>query len=195
VGVEITLAAPDRLSALASVIGRAFVVEPMLRWPLGVHGDVVERFIRGFEYFIEDLIQLGMVWEAGEALGALVWIPPDGAEAWKESQLNQSRMHALTDDGGRRYDAFWEWVESKIPDEPLAHLDSVAVEPSAQGRGIGTALIEFGLARARAGGHGVFLETGAPRNVALYERLGFRVVEDADAPAGGPHIWFMRWDP
>ncbi len=29
----------------------------------------------------------------------------------------------------------------------------------------------------------------------IYERSGFRVVEDVDAPDGGPHIWFMRWDP
>jgi hypothetical protein len=31
--------------------------------------------------------------------------------------------------------------------------------------------------------------------VPLYERHGFRVVDDADAPGDGPHIWFMRWDP
>ena len=139
VPVEITQAAPNRLSALASVLGRAFVDEPMMRWPLGDHGD--------------------------------------------------------TEDGGRRYDAFWEWVESKIPHEPLWHLDSVGVDRDAQGRGIGSALIDFGLARARADKAGVFLETGTPRDVPYYERFGFRVVAGADAPDGGPHNWFMRWDP
>jgi hypothetical protein len=70
VRVEITQAGSDRLSALASVLGRAFVVEPMMRWPLGGCVDVEERLIRCFEYFIEDLIQVGTVWEAGEAKGA-----------------------------------------------------------------------------------------------------------------------------
>jgi hypothetical protein len=42
---------------------------------------------------------------------------------------------------------------------------------------------------------GVVLETGTARNVSLYERFGFRVVEEADAPGGGPHVWFMRRDP
>jgi hypothetical protein len=40
-----------------------------------------------------------------------------------------------------------------------------------------------------------FLETGRERNVGFYERFGFRVVDDADIPSGGPHVWFMRWDP
>jgi len=166
-----------------------------MRWPLGDHGNIEERFSRCFEYFLENLIQLGMVWEAGRAMGAAVWIPRDEADAWREAQLSQPRIHALTEDGGRRYDAFWEWVESKLPDEPLWHLDSVAVEPKAQGSGIGSALIEFGLDLARADQAGVFLETGTPRNVPLYEWFGFRVIEDADAPGGGPHMWFMRWDP
>ena len=176
VSVEITQAAPDRLSALAGVLGRAFVGEPMMRWPLGVHGDVEQRFSRCFECFLEDLIRLGMVWEAGEAMGAAVWVPADQADAWREAQLDKPEIPALTDDGGRRYEAFWEWVESKLPDEPLWHLDSIGVEARARGRKIGSALIQVGLDEARADESGAWLETGNPRNLPLYERFGFRVV-------------------
>jgi hypothetical protein len=38
------------------------------------------------------------------------------------------------------------------------------------------------------------LEAGNPRNVPYYERLGFEVIAEADAPDGGVHIWFMRCD-
>jgi predicted N-acetyltransferase YhbS len=89
----------------------------------------------------------------------------------------------------------WEWVASKIPREPLWHLDSAAVLPGWQGRGIGSALIEFGLEHTRESGTAIVLETGTPRNVPLYERHGFHVVEEADSPERGPHIWFMRRDP
>jgi hypothetical protein len=74
------------LSALASVLGRAFVVEQMMRWPLGEPVDVEQRLIRCFEYFIEGLLPLGTVWETGDAMGALVWIPPDRADALEEAQ-------------------------------------------------------------------------------------------------------------
>lgn len=70
----------------------------------------------------------------------------------------------------------------------------MAVEPGWQGRGIGSALIEFALDRARESDAAVILETGTPGNVLLYERLGFRVVDEVDAPEGGPHVWFMRRD-
>jgi ribosomal protein S18 acetylase RimI-like enzyme len=196
VPVEVTQAGPDRLSAVARVLGRAFVTEPLARWPLGVHGDLEERFTLWFEYFLDGWMDLGIVWEVGDALGAAIWIPADKAEAWEEGiERSRPRVHELTDDGGRRYDEFWEWVASRIPDERLWHLDSVGVAPETRGRGIGFALIDFGLARARADGAGVLLETGTPRNVPYYERFGFRVVMDADAPEGGPHVWFMRWDP
>lgn len=192
--MEITRANPDRLPSLASVLGRAFVTERMMRWPLCESDDVEERLIRAFEIFMEDPIRLGMVWEAGAATGALIWIPADQMAAVKDGNLAMRSVYER-EDGARRFDRFWDWVDSKHPDEPMALLDSLAVEPAAQGRGIGSVLIRTGLDRARTAGYGAWLETGTARNVPLYERHGFRVADDADAPGGGPHIWFMRWDP
>ena len=194
--IEITRAAPGRFSELSALLGRAFVDEPMLQWSLGTHGDVAQRFVRYFEYFNETLARLGMLWEADTARGAALWIPGDADDAFTQAiDASRPSVHTLTSDGGQRYDAFWEWVDSRIPDERLWHLDSVAVEPGSRGIGVGAALINFGLDLARAENTGACLETGTPKNVPYYERLGFRVIDDADAPHGGPHIWFLRWDP
>jgi GNAT superfamily N-acetyltransferase len=194
--VDIARATPDRLSSLCSLLGHAFVDEPMLRWSLGTHGDIAQRFVQQFEAFNETLLEEGMVWEAGSATGAAVWIPADAEEVYGRAfDASRTRVAALTEDGGRRWDTFWEWVESKVPEEPLWHLDAVGVAPAWQGTGVGAALIKHGLGFARADGVGAWLETGTPRNVAYYERLGFRVVHALDAPDGGPQIWFMRWDP
>jgi len=193
--VAITRAGPERLTVVATVLGRAFVTEPMMCWPLGPpEEDLKERLVQSFEYFLETLIELGMVWEADRGAGAAVWIPPDQRESWEEAQIRDRRVYALMKDGGRRWDGFWEWVASRIPDESLWHLDSVGVAPEMQGRGIGSALIEFGLGRVRVTGNSAVLETGSSRNLALYERYGFRVMEDLDPPGGGPHVWFMRWN-
>ncbi len=192
--VKITQAGPQRLSALADLLGRAFVDEPMMRWPFGEHGDVEERFTRCFEYFLEGVIPRGTVWEAGDAIGAAAWIAPGEMDVWRDAQVTESRMHALTEDGGRRYDVFWAWVDAKAPTEPVWFLDSVGVERHARGRGIGGALVRVGLDRARADGVDAFLETGNPHNVPIYEHLGFTVADAAQAPDGGPRIWFMRCD-
>lgn len=74
-------------------------------------------------------------------------------------------------------------MDSRSPDEPLWQLDLIAVEPAVQGHGIGTALITTGLQQARADGLGASLSTGTPGNVSMYQRCGFCVIEDLDAPA------------
>jgi GNAT superfamily N-acetyltransferase len=178
------------------VFGRAFVHEPMMRWPLGAGEDqAAECFTRCFEYFLDAAIPLGLIWEAGDAQGAAAWLPPGRSETWVTHPWNQPRILALADDGGRRYEAFWEWVAAHEPAEALWQLDSIAVAPALQGRGIGRALIEAGMASARADGAGAFLSTGTHANVAKYSRCGFRLYDEADAPSGGPHVWFMRSDP
>jgi len=195
-GFEITRAAPERFSTLSGVLGRGFVTEPMLQWSLGTRGDVARRFTEYFEYFNETLARLGMLWEAGRARGAAVWIPADADAAFMHAlDASRSSIHTLTNDGGHRYDAYWEWVSARVPDERLWHLDSVAVETDSRGTGVGAALIRFGLHLAREQNTGACLETATPTNVPYYEHLGFRIIDHADAPHGGPHTWFLRWDP
>ena len=167
----------------------------MMRWPLGFDDELEQRFTRCFAYFLEAALPLGLVWEADRAQGAAVWIQPEQSEAWESHPWNQTRILVLAEDGGRRYDAFWDWVGSHDPREPSWQLDSIAVRPDLQGRGIGKALIQAGLARARRQRTSAFLSTGTATNVTIYGRCGFRVYDEADAPDGGPHIWFMRWDP
>ncbi len=196
--VEIRPADSSRIAHVAEVIGRAFVTEPMMTWPLGGRtDDLEERCIRYHVVFLEPLMDRGIVWESADGHGALVLVPPGQAGALDDAlaHVDDSKAHDVTSDGGRRHELFWEWVASKIPREPLWHLDSVAVAPGWQGRGIGSALIEFGLEKSRETHTAMVLETGTKRNVPLYERLGFQVVQEADSPDGGPHVWFMRRHP
>jgi GNAT superfamily N-acetyltransferase len=184
-----------RVSALAPLFGRAFVHEPMMCWPMGSGGDLAARFTQCFEHFLEMALPLGIVWVAGEGDGLAVWTAPEQREMWELHPWDQPRILEMAEDGGRRYEAFWEWVAARDPTEPSWQLDTIAVAPELQGRGIGRSLIEAGLARARADGTSAFLSTGTPANVAIYRRCGFDVYDEAEAPDGGPRVWFMRWDP
>jgi len=73
------------------------------------------------------------------------------------------------------------WAEHLRDGE--ASIRMLAVDPAAQGRGVGTALVEACLARARADGrravflHSLPVMTGAQR---IYDRLGFRRVPERD---------------
>jgi GNAT superfamily N-acetyltransferase len=167
----------------------------MTRWSFGTDGDIEARLVQAFACLMEQVVGLGFVWETVPAGGAAVWVPPDGFGDVAVHPWSHPHIIALTVDRGRRYGAFWDWVESHTPAEPVWVLDSIAVEPTAQGRGLGAALIASGIELARADGVGAFLSTATQRNVQIYERCGFAVSEVADSPDGGPTIYFMRWNP
>jgi ribosomal protein S18 acetylase RimI-like enzyme len=82
------------------------------------------------------------------------------------------------------------------PVQRTAHKDNAAakmdgVRPEHQGKGWGSAAILQGLTRARSERLPVYLETAKGSNVALYRKLGFKLIGEWDVPKGGPHFWSM----
>ena len=192
--IAIRVAGPERLTDLARVLGRAFVTEPTFAWALS-GPNLESRLIRAFELYLARVIPLGVVWEAGDGLGAMVLVSDDRMADWEAAVVDDSLIGDLADDGGARHVAYWTWISSKLPQDPVWQLDSVAVDSSARGRGIASALIRHGLARASDAGFATTLETGTAANVPIYEHLGFTVADEADGPDGAPHTWFMRREP
>ena len=192
--LDIRVAGPERLPDLARVFGRAFVTEPSFAWALS--GPNLEaRLIRAFELYLARVMPLDVVWEAGDGLGAMVLVTDDRMADWEAAVVDDSLIGDLADDGGARHVAYWAWISSKLPQERVWQLDSIAVDDSARGRGIASALVRHGLARASQAGFATTLETGTAANVPIYEHFGFRVVDEADGPDGSPHTWFMRREP
>ena len=75
---------------------------------------------------------------------------------------------------------------------PHFYLSALGVEPERQGEGIGTALVQPVLARADQ--RAARPPTSRPRpgrNVLLYERLGFSVVEELTLPRTDVHGWLL----
>ena len=153
---------------------------------------------RFFALYDQELVHDGWLWEAGEAAGVALWVPPGGGARHTEVDEAITKLAVrdeFSDDEGVRYETLWNWVWEHMPEEPHWLLGHVGVQPDQQGRGIGGALVRMGLEWSGRDGVPAFLETSKPRNVPLYEHLGFRVEAAADAPRGGPHVWFMRFDP
>jgi len=76
------------------------------------------------------------------------------------------------------------------PDERHIHVGPVGVEPAAQGRGVGAAMLRLLCAHLDADGEVAWLETDKPENVVFYRRHGFDVAVE-ERRLGFP-IWFMR---
>ena len=74
-----------------------------------------------------------------------------------------------------------------------AHLVFLGVSPSAQGRGVGSAILKHTLAPLDAAGIPAYLEATSERNIALYERHGFAISGEFKLP--GLHMRTMFREP
>ena len=80
-------------------------------------------------------------------------------------------------------------LQALQPQQPHWYVASLGVEPAAQGRGLGAALLTKFLEHADREGFPTYLETDRMRNVGFYEARGFRV-EEQIAVLGVP-VWRM----
>jgi ribosomal protein S18 acetylase RimI-like enzyme len=87
-------------------------------------------------------------------------------------------------------------VEGLHPKEPHHwYLGYLGTRCDSQGMGIGSAMLREVLAQADDTRTPAYLESSNERNLTLYERHGFRVVEEIKALGTGPSIYRMWRDP
>ena len=87
--------------------------------------------------------------------------------------------------------SIFELMEQSHPEEPFWHLTVIGVDPNAQGRGLGGALMRHAVARCDEEEALAYLESSNPRNISLYERHGFKKLGEIQvgaAPAVMPML-------
>jgi hypothetical protein len=192
--LEVAQATPDRIGALAPLFGRAFADEPMTHWSLGDRREA---------YALTLLLCLLF----GTGTRPRVGVGSRGRQRCR--CLGSTRLFRRVGCAPLESAADHRLDRRRRP--PICRVLGLGGFPPPHGAALATGLdrrrsqrsrsgpwaqlIATGLALARADGVGAFLSTGTARNVTIYGRSGFRVVDEADAPDGGPRIYFMRWDP
>ena len=121
-----------------------------------------------------------------------LWLPP-GVES-DEATFGEVVAESCGDQILRDLNAVIEQMAQFHPAGELWFLPMIGVDPVAQGRGLGSALLRHGLAACDRDGLPAYLETSNPRNLALYERHGFRVGKVIQA-GSSPPVWAMLREP
>lgn len=140
-----------------------------------------EILIRYFDYSIREGRDLGRtIHLPDEAQGVAVWLLPQTKDV--ESQAAR-RKHAFLQtifapEAFKNYESMIEFMSSKsatLIGDDAWYLSIIAVDPAAQGQGLGRKLLEPTLAEADVAGATCYLETFSERNLSFYQRLGFSV--------------------
>ena len=77
---------------------------------------------------------------------------------------------------------------------PHWYLAVLGTDPSAQGQGLGSAVLAPVLQRCDEDGVGAYLESSKESNIAFYSRHGFRLTGEVHL-LKGPQMWKMWRDP
>lgn len=180
-------------SDIAQTLADAFQDDPAFSW---IIMDAVKRRIalpKLFRTIIRSDRKSGMVLSSPASEAATLWRSPGKAKAHMSEMIGYALP--LLDALGfslTRALILNEAIEAHHPsNNDYWYLHIAGVSPQHQGKGLGGSAIREGLARASAMGKSVLLETATPSNVPLYQRMGFSIRQEWDAPKGGPHFWTM----
>lgn len=177
----ITTATAEQKAIMLPTVVAGFATDPMMRWiwpTADLYFKYASRFMDAFA---------GRAFEHGSAYladaddkgckAAALWLPPGVGQ--DEEGIAQIMM-----DGGLREEIAEDMmmvmgaVQSYHPEGDHWYLPLIAADPFYLGQGLGGALMKEALLRCDADGLPAFLESSNPRNVSLYQRHGFEVMDE-----------------
>lgn len=188
---------PSNIEVAAETISKAFFDDPMY-----VHIEPDERkrmrvLKAQNSMAVRLFFRAGLIDSTSDAKGVALWFKPGNTSPSPVQMLQSGALAVPFRSGFKPFFRLMSMLgagdvpHKKAAPGPHWYLGITAIDPSLQGKGIGTALIKRGLERADADGLPCYLETSRERNVSFWEKYGFKVHHTDFLPNGGPPFWGM----
>lgn len=176
---------------LQTVLAEAFVDDPVFGWLMP---NDSRRRARLRRYFGIELRQFalphGRVWTTDDLAGAMLGLPPGKWRVPLRTTLLHGSAFGFQVARAARFGAMMEWRHMRHMRVPHYYVRDIGVHPDRQGRGLGSALMRPTLERCDREGLAAYIEASNERSAALYERLGFQLVEELRV-GGSPPLRLM----
>jgi GNAT superfamily N-acetyltransferase len=198
VGAEIMPAEAGDREQVVAALTAAFMDDPVTNWatPTDRHRPPVLRHFFGcyFDFHAGG----GTVHVDPERRGAAVWALPGNwrTSAGQDLRIARAFAHPRHWLRAPRVASGLLGLERDHPPQPEHfYLASLGVVPEAQGRGLGSRLMEPVLKICDSDGIPAYLESSKQSNIAFYARHGFRVTDELKLSRRGPTMWPMWREP
>jgi len=200
-GAETPITAnPAQIEGSARDLADAFVEDPIFDWFLRADARRDAARLRLFEVLLKEIVYPdGRIQRPAAGGAAAVWIPSEKAGPQPLHRELRGLPTLLNAAGLGRFPrllALRGAMDAHHPmTRPHEYLWFLGVSPAAQGHGVGSRLLKAETDRLDEAGRGGFLETATPRNVPLYQRHGFRILDEYRPRPDAPLIYAMWRDP
>jgi ribosomal protein S18 acetylase RimI-like enzyme len=173
-----------------AVISLAFATDPLSRWIYPDPHQYLSYFPEVVRLFAGNAFEQGTGYYVDAFLGVALWLPPNVHPRDKETETllkqtvpeqHQENVFAVLKQMGDRH-----------PTEPHWYLPMIGVDPSHQGKGYGSALMQHALTRCDRENKLAYLETSNRRNIPLYKRYGFELLATIQIRSAPPVFPMLR---
>jgi len=157
----------------------AFIADPFIRWMFPDTRQYFYYFPQLLKHFAGGAFDHGSAYQSEDFKATALWLPPnaDPDEAAMGALMEEAIAAEFRDD----VFAVLEQVGASHPSAEHWYLPAIGVEPMAQGKGYGAALLARGLEVCDDTHVAAYLESSNPAGIPLYESFGFEVVGEIQA--------------
>jgi ribosomal protein S18 acetylase RimI-like enzyme len=196
-GSDIAKVDKGRFVAARKMLARAFFDYPLMVYAVP---DAARRFgpvETLYTAILRDAFAYGEVYASPETEGVACWMPPGIPLPGLFREIRAGLFSLPSAYGWQKFRMLVEYgrchtkVHHELVQGPHWFLACIGVDPTHQGKGIGSALLESVVTKADEQRLPCYLETHKEENVRLYERHGFVVARVCQVPGHPIPFWPM----
>lgn len=179
----------DETSVIGAIV-LAFSTDPLARWCWPDPQEYITHFTRFTRDYGGKAFAHESAYYVDGYLGGALWLPPDVHP--DEDALVDLVQNTIAEDKQEDLFGLLERMGSYHPEEAHWFLPLIGVESIHRAQGFGSALMEQALVRCDQDNISAYLESSNSRNISLYERHGFEVLDTFQVGATPPVSPMLR---
>jgi GNAT superfamily N-acetyltransferase len=168
----------------------AFASDPVARWMYPDSYQYLTHFPHFVQVFSSKALAQATAYCIDGYAGAALWLPP-GVEPDAELPIELLQRSIFESEQADVF-AIREQMARYHPQQPHWYLPMMGVEPTQQGKGYGSALMQPVLVECDRDRIPAYLGASKPANVQFYERHGFKVLDTVQVGASPPIFPMLR---
>ncbi len=191
----------DKLKNAGIILSKAFNQDSIFSYLIPDTKLRLKTLNHYFQHVVKYGLRYGEVYTSPNLEGISIWLPPNNSShtrwkaiktgalilplkvKWKYLNL-QNKIYKFTDNLHKKFVPYPHW-----------YLSLIGVAPNHQGKGFGQQLLSTAISKIDLESKPIYLETNKEKNVEIFKRFGFRILQKLTVPGTEIFHWSLLRNP